>query len=122
MIAIADLLTKEYDGNVFIHKIGIIAGIVFCFNLTAYLLEKKRIKTYPFLSAASFFVFAIHDPFLLQVLKKLIYRFFNPESDVVITGLYFLIVIVVVLAALGIYYALSRFLPKFTAVITGGRL
>jgi hypothetical protein len=121
MIAIADLLTKEYDGNVFIHKIGILAGIVFCFNLATYLLEKKRIKTYPFLSAASFFVFAIHEPFCLTSVKKIIYRFFNPQSDVVITGLYFLITIVVILAALGIYYGLKKISPKFTAVITGGR-
>ncbi|MDR0733047.1 MAG: acyltransferase [Dysgonamonadaceae bacterium] len=121
IIAVVDLLTIEYAYNVFIHKINIIVGILFCFNFVAHLFEKGKIKAHPFLSSASFFVFAIHNPFILIKLKDIIYKFCNPKSDIVITGLYFLIVIIVIFVALGIYSVLRKFLPKFTAVITGGR-
>ncbi|MDR0415132.1 MAG: hypothetical protein LBH84_06930, partial [Prevotellaceae bacterium] len=74
-----------------------------------------------FLASASFFVFAIHDPLMLRESKKILYALFNPQSDLLITALYFLIVLAVALMALGLYYLLKRLTPKFTTVITGGR-
>jgi surface polysaccharide O-acyltransferase-like enzyme len=121
VMALTDLLTKDYSFNFLIHKIGIIIGIIFCFNLVTHLFKKNKIKPIPFLSDASFFIFAIHQPFILTGLKRFIYVFFKPESDVALTSLYFLIVIVVVMFGLVSYYVLKRFLPRFTAIITGGR-
>jgi flagellar biogenesis protein FliO len=46
---------------------------------------------------------------------------FNPQSDISITALYFIIVLVAVLIVLGLYWLLKRFMPGFTAIITGGR-
>ena len=121
LIALADLLTKEYMFNEYMHKTGIVIGIVFCFNLVTILFEKGKIKPTPFLSAASFFVFAIHAPFVLVNLKKISFLLFKPETDIAITALYFFNVIATVCIALGLYYVLKRFMPKFTAIITGGR-
>jgi surface polysaccharide O-acyltransferase-like enzyme len=121
LLVIADLLTKKYAGNIFIHHAGIIAGIVFWFNLVAYLLKAGKIGVSRFLTASSFFVFAIHDPFVLPPIRKVLYAVLNPQSDLVITTLYFFVVLITVLIALGLYYLLKRFLPKFTAIITGGR-
>ncbi|MDR1090538.1 MAG: acyltransferase [Prevotella sp.] len=120
IVAIADLLTKEYIFNVYIHKIGIITGIIFCFNLVAFLLAKEKIRSVPFLSAASFFIFAVHA-LLLTILRKISFMIFRPESDFTMTSLYFINVILTVFITLGMYYILRRFWPRFVAIITGGR-
>jgi len=120
IIAIADLLTKEFSFNSYIHKAGILIGIIFCFNLVALLFEKGRIKSIPFLSAASFFVFAMHDP-LMVTLHKITFLIVKPESDISLTCLYFLNVIIIIALTLCSYWLLRKFLPKFTTVITGGR-
>jgi surface polysaccharide O-acyltransferase-like enzyme len=121
LLVVADLLTKGHAANLFIHNVGILAGIVFWVNIVAYLLKAGKVRVNRFLVSAAFFVFAIHEPLLLSTIRKIIYVIFNPQSDGLITALYFLIVIVTVLIALGLYYVLRRFLPKFTALITGGR-
>ncbi|MCL2328093.1 MAG: acyltransferase [Bacteroidetes bacterium] len=110
-----------YDFNAYIHKADTIIGSVFWFNLLALLFEKRKIKPIPFLGAASFFVFAIHEPFLLRTLRKITFMILKPESDFALTSLYFMNTIFVVLTALGVYYVLNRFFPKFTAIISGGK-
>jgi fucose 4-O-acetylase-like acetyltransferase len=121
LLVIADLFTGDCAVNSFIHRAGILVGIVFWINLVAHLLRTKKIGVNLFLASSSFFLFAIHDPFLLSKIRKVLYIIFNPQSDLVITALYFLLVAVVVFIALGLYYVLKRFMPKFTAIITGGR-
>jgi len=121
IIAFADLLTKKYDFNIYIHNAGIIMGIIFCFNVVAFLFEKGWLKSTKFLSAAAFFVFVVHDPFLLIVFRKLSYLIFHPQSDLALTTLYFANPILVIFCAIALYYILKRFLPRFTKVITGGR-
>lgn len=121
VLVIADLLTKEQQYNDYIHNAGILAGIVFCFLLVAHLIENNSIKTVPLLSSASFLIFAVHDPWLLTVIKKTILVVFKPTSDFVLTFIYFAVVILVVAIAVGLYYIIKRLMPSFTALITGGR-
>jgi len=122
ILVIADLLTYgTYDCNVYIYNASTVAGSLFWFNLIALLFEKRKIKSIPFLGAASFFVFAIHEPFLLRTFRKITFMIVKPESDLTFTGLYFMNVILVIFTALGVYYVLNRVFPKFTTVIKGGR-
>jgi len=121
VFALSDLLTKEYCFNEYFHRIGILFGIVSCFNLVALLFDKGRIKSSPFFSAASFFVFAIHEPFLLGNIAKLSFQILKPESDLLITALYFSNVVLTSVIALGLYWCLRRFSPKICKIITGGR-
>jgi len=120
-IAVVDLLTMEYDFNHYVHQAEIIVAIIFCFNFVAYLFEKGAIKPTKFLAAASFFLFATHVPFLLDTFRKLTYIIFRPESDWASITFFFVNVILTVLSALGLYYILRRYLPRFTRIITGGR-
>ena len=121
LITLVDLFTKGYVFNSFIHNSGIIIGIVFYFNFIALLFEKEKIKPMPFLSAASFFVFAIHEPFLMTVFKRITFLLLKPVNDFAFTVLYFVNVISVTLVALGLYYLLNRFFPKSTSFVTGGK-
>ncbi len=120
VFALADLLTKETHFNIYIHNIGILIGIVFFFNIATFLLEKKYVKVNTFLTSASFFVFAFHEPcqmFLIKILFKTI----QPNNDFMLTFLYFLAPTIIILITLVLYYYLGKFFPKFTKFITGGR-
>jgi hypothetical protein len=45
----------------------------------------------------------------------------KPTTDFALTSLYFFNVIFVTGVTLGLYYILKKLVPKFTAIITGGR-
>lgn len=119
LLAILDVYTKGQSCNHYIHNAGILLGMIFFLNLTAHFLSKGCWKTNEFLSKASFFVFAIHDPWLLSQFRKIIFKTLHPESDGLLTFTYFLTPALVTLAALGIYILLKRLSPSFLKVITG---
>jgi surface polysaccharide O-acyltransferase-like enzyme len=121
LLVAVDLLTKQNAFDPFIHNAEILVGITCWFNLADYLLRTGKAGVNRFLTSSSFFLFAVHEPFLLTPLRKLLYAVLRPQSDLLITALYFLIVFVTVLIALGLYCTLKRFMPAFTAIITGGR-
>ncbi len=100
--AVMDLLTKGYDFNPYVNKFGILVGCICCFKLSAYLIEVKGIRVIPFLSAASFFVFAVHEEWILTTMRKIINMAFSPHGDFVLTLLYFGEVVFTVLTALAL--------------------
>lgn len=120
-LACLDLLTKEYTWNFYIHRIGISAGILFIVNLSAWLIQKKNIYINTFLSGASFFVFAVHVPILLEVVRKVLYLLIRPGNGWTSLLTYFMTVFFIVIIALALYKLLKHYLPHFTNVITGGR-
>ena len=121
VIVAADLLTKLETYNGYINKIGILIGIVSCFLLVVYLIERYDLKAVPLLSSASFFIFAVHDPWILWTLRKVSFVIFHPKSDISVTLVYFALIFVVVMVSVGIYWILRRLMPSFTSLITGGR-
>ncbi len=121
IFVILDLLTIDSPIHLYIHNIGILIGIVFWFLAVAYLVENKQVKPVSFLSSSSFFIFAIHDPWLLSQIRKILFSVIQPQSDLAICILYFANVILVTLVALGIYFIIKKLAPSFTALITGGR-
>ncbi len=98
-----------------------IAGILSTLNLSVAIVAKHNFRSTTFLSSASFFVFAIHDPWLLSNIRKLLYGTLHPASDFAMVVVYFLNVLLTVTIALALYYGLKKISPKFTAIITGGR-
>jgi surface polysaccharide O-acyltransferase-like enzyme len=120
LLVVADLLTKKYTCNIYVHHTGIIVGIACWINLAAYLLKTGTVKVNCFLASSSFFIFATHN-FLVPAIKRVFYVALKPESDLLITALYFTIALIVIFITLGLYYLSKRFMPKFTSLITGGR-
>lgn len=119
--AITYLCTINDVNSKYIQSLSVLFGIVCCFKIAEKLVDKSCFKVVPFLSSASFFVFAVHEPWLLSQIKKMLYKLLQPQSDIMLTFLYFGIVALVVVIALISYYVLKRIFPRFTAVITGGR-
>lgn len=120
-LALGDLFTKEYSWNIWIHRGGIVMGILFIFNLSVWLIRRRKIRINTFLMGASFFVYAVHVPILLPFIRKMLYLFIHPENGWGLTLIYFLTVFFVVGIALLLYKFLKWGLPCFTNIITGGR-
>jgi hypothetical protein len=91
------------------------------FNLVSYLLNNEKIKVNVFLFASSFFIFAIHEPWLLTPIKKISFKIVEPTSDLSLTFFYLMTPLLVVCISLILYYLLKRFCPTLTKIITGGR-
>lgn len=121
IVACFDLFTTGQTWNLWIHRLDILLGILFVFNLSAWLIERGKVGVSGFLSGASFFVFAVHVPILLQNIRKILYLFIRPENGWSLLLVYFLAVFLVIGIALLIYKFLKRFMPRLTGVITGGR-
>lgn len=120
ILATLDLLTKGMNYNWYIHSLGILFGVISILNLSAYLLKKQIFKENVFLSEASFFIFAMHEP-LLTFLRKGFFILLKPKVEVTILGIYFASTFIVIVIGLFSFYTLKRLFPKFTKIITGGR-
>ena len=120
ILAIAALITKDYDFNIYIRKVGMIIGIVFFFNLVAINIKNNKWHVSAFLCSASFFVFATHEPWL-RFLRKSCLAIIKPEHEISMILLYFLPAIIIICVSLIGYRLLSKITPRFLATITGGR-
>lgn len=104
----------------YVHEVGILFGMALAIGMTAYFLGKGCCDVNSFLSESSFFVYAYHAMPLAFIIK-LAFRMIQPHSGITLWLLYVLCPAITILIGLGIYYILKRYVPRFTAVITGGR-
>ena len=121
IILIVDIATKDGEFHDYIHRVGILLGIVAAFYATKLALGSKKIAGFLlWASSCSFFVFAMHEP-ALTITKRMTYRFVAPDSDATALLLYFLLPILVIAAAMLCYHGLKALVPKFLSIISGGR-
>lgn len=118
--AIIDALTKDSPYSYIYHHIGIIVGMISVINIVGFLLSRRMISVSPFLSRASFFVYAMHYLFIGSLIKVVI-MFTCPNSSGLVILLYFVIPLITILICMGIYKVIDIFLPKLNSVLTGGR-
>lgn len=115
------LILDLYYHNLLLHNLAILNGIILVLWGTEYLVRCSNIVPIPFLSSATFFVFAIHEPILLTTIRKICIWILPITNTQVLVISYFASIILTVLVALGIYAALRRTCPKFVTLFTGGR-
>ena len=121
IIVTFDALFIKEPFNPYLHKFGIIFGILAALFMTKFLARTENIKSFIlWLSSASFFVYAIHEP-LLTILKKISYKLVSPDTSSLILFLYFFIPIVVIAFSIIAYRVLLGVAPKFASIVTGGR-
>lgn len=99
-------------------RIALLLGMAFVISVVARFVAAGKWKVNKFLSDSSFFIFAYHTLALMVVAYVTGFSF---GTDVLCTMQYIFESVVVVLAGLFVYWLLRRWLPQFTAVITGGR-
>ena len=101
------LLTPQLAVNEYVPKIVMLLGIILVFNITSRSIEKNTIKVNAFLSGASFFVFAVHEP-MLKFIKKLIVKIFSPISDLSYTLICLSCSVLVILIGLSLYLLIYK--------------
>ena len=120
-ILIVDVLTKGHQFNGYFHQIGILLGIASALYATKLVLKIDKLKSVLLWTAnCSFFVFAAHEP-LLALLRKVSYKFLEPNTDVVILALYLLTPVVVLAAVILSYLVFRASAPKFLSFVSGSR-
>jgi peptidoglycan/LPS O-acetylase OafA/YrhL len=114
-------LTRGAPFNPYLHKAGIIFGIVTVLYATKPVLKHERIsKTLEILGMASFFIFAVHEP-ALKITRKIIYRTITVDSSGQALLIYLLLPLFIITIAMIAYRILSVTTPKLLSIITGGR-
>lgn len=111
-----NMILKDIHYIIWLDRLGFVAGLLLCFSLTAWLLDRGVIHDTPFLSGSSFFVFALHDP-MLTVVKRIALKMTAPPTDASLIAIYFLVPAVVVAICLGCYALLRRYAPKVVTLI-----
>lgn len=96
------------------------AGLIFAYNLSAWLLRKKICKVNKFLSSASFFVYITHALIAAQIYRIFCIMLPHSFSDtylVFITEMFTLAATVCLLLA--VFYLMRRFTPRLLKVVAG---
>lgn len=103
-----------------VHKIGIIAGLVAVVSWTAYSVERHSPRITVFLAGSAFWIYAYHG-MPVAFLTKYWVRLCQPASELSMLAGYFLIPFVIAGTGIVLYAVLRRWFPVFTGWVTGGR-
>lgn len=120
ILTIADLITYHSEFNYLIHNLGIVLGIFFLFYVVAVGIKKEKLSISYFLSGASFFVFATHEPWL-RFIRRFLYVYIKPSSEVELILLYFIPAILIISLSLLVYWIMKKITPRFLSLISGDR-
>ena len=122
VIAIVDLFTKGMEYHGYIHKAGILLGIISAIVCASYLLDTGKVKVNQTLANCSFFIFALHGIFL-QDFGKIVFSVLHIQESnpYAMLGLYFAVPVMNILICISLYLSLKRFAPKLCNLLTGGR-
>ncbi len=104
----------------FLYNTGVLAGSLAILAWTARGLEKGVLGVSPLLVSSAFFVYAFHSK-PLTFLNRFFLLHLSPVNDFTLIVAYVAIPAAVVLAAICVYAALKKCLPRLTNIITGGR-
>lgn len=113
-------VTEDLFKDLYLGYLNILSGVILLVNIVAWGISTQKWSLPQIFVNSSFFIFAYHAIPCL-VLTRLSFKLFNPDSDVGLLCVYFVCPIITILSGLLFYYILRKYLPRFTAVITGGR-
>ena len=95
-----------------------IAGLVFAYNMSAWMLRHGHCHVTSFLVASSFFIYVSHRTINSVILKTLFFAV-KPSTDFAMICVFVSTLIICVGALLGIFYLMRRFMPSVLYVLTG---
>ena len=121
LLAIVDTFTYKTAFNIYIHEAGVLAGVPSAVIVTSYLIERGVVKVNSTLANCSFFVFALHTLIMIDIGKVFFHVFHLPDNTYSMLFLYFVVPIITITICVLLYVCLKKYLPKFCAVLTGGR-
>ena len=95
-----------------------IVGLVFAYNMSAWLLRHGHCHVNSFLVALSFFIYVSHTA-INGIILKILFFIVRPLSDFSIVCVVVSAIIICVGVLLGTFYLMRRFMPSVLYVLTG---
>lgn len=99
-------------------KINIIIGLLFAYNLSAWLLSHKVCKINHFLACSAFFIYVTHS-LICRIVLKLMFYLTHPTTDLGMLSIYTLTVLISIGFLLSVFYLLQRYMPAFLKILVG---
>lgn len=120
-ILVADVVWYDKPFNTCLHRSGIVIGIVAVLSATKPILNCGRLKnTIVWLSGASFFVYAAHEP-LLGLVRTVAFQVVPFDRPYAMLLTYLLLPLALIALLVLLHRLLAGLTPKFLAIVTGGR-
>lgn len=120
-IILADVVFYSAWFHRYLHRTGLIIEVIATLYLTKMVAGHTALsKMIGTLTAASFFVYAAHEP-LLWIMRTLAYQYVPLDGPYTILFLYLGIPVMVTIALLLLHRILDKFCPSALKVISGGR-
>ncbi|MCH5174935.1 MAG: acyltransferase [Prevotellaceae bacterium] len=101
-----------------IKRFNAIWGLLFFYNLSVWLLNRKICKPNAFLASASFFIYVSHG-LICNKIQKALFLVFPPSSDLGVLFVYVAVVPLTIAILLSTFWLLRRYAPAFLKVIAG---
>jgi surface polysaccharide O-acyltransferase-like enzyme len=107
--------------KLYFHKAMIASGVASTWCITSWIIKRENLSEWlKRLGAASFFLFAAHEP-LLSIARKVMFKVVVPSSDLAVLSLYFSIPVCVIVFLVYLHRILDKTLPRLLGVVTGNR-
>lgn len=106
------------DFLITLKSLNTIAGLLFAYNLSAYLLTNNKCKLNRFLASSSFFIYVSHALFC-NLIIRLLYSAIHPVSDLAMLSVFVLSVVITLTIIMSTFYLLQRYCPRILKILTG---
>lgn len=120
-IAIFDTLTLFTEYNIYIHKLGILFGIIAVINIASQIVKSGKVTINHLLLNSTFFIFALHKLIIDDIAKFVFSLFHLPDSTLVMFTLYVVIPLITISVCVLLYKLIKQRLPFLCILLTGGR-
>ncbi len=101
-----------------IKRLNVFAGLLFAYNVAAWLLKRKICRVSAFLSSASFFVYVSHT-LVYSRTTRLFASFLHPDGDVSLLCVYLLSAALTTGLSLSVFWVMRRYCPLVLKVVAG---
>jgi surface polysaccharide O-acyltransferase-like enzyme len=120
-ILVADVIWNDSPYNNYLHRCGIVIGLVAVLFISKFVIADDRLKNILLrLGGSSFFVYAAHEP-LLGIARTLAFQFLPLDLTYTMLLIYLFVPLTVVAVLLAIHAVLRALIPRALSVVTGGR-
>jgi surface polysaccharide O-acyltransferase-like enzyme len=120
-VLLADVIWYDAPFNLWLHRCGIVIGLVaILFGSKAILANERMKNVFLWLSGSSFFVYAAHEPFL-GIARTLAFQFLSFNWPYTLLLIYLLVPLGVVAVLVVVHAILGSYVPGVLRVVTGGR-
>lgn len=121
-VALLDAYVRLDAPNPYLHRVGVILGIISTVVVASSLLEKDRVKVNLTLGGSSFIIFASHGIYIGDLGKLLFTVLHVPENNpYCMLALYFAVPLLCVLFGIALYVLLRKYCPVLLRLLNGGR-